>query len=126
MSSRSCWLVAGFTLCLLSSWSQRDLGALDGAPPTDVGLFVRGDVNMDGHVGLDDAVMIVCYLYVPGAPVPKCTKAADFDDDGHLGVTDAIRVLNYLLLSGPCPEAPFPDCGMDATRDGLDCASSNC
>lgn len=88
--------------------------------------FVRGDVSKDGRLDLQDVVLILRYLYIPGAATPRCLESADFDDDGYVRLNDAIHLVTYLWMSGPMPEAPFPACGEDTTPDGLGCLMGNC
>jgi hypothetical protein len=88
------------------------------APPG--AAFRRADANADGKVDISDGVSILGYLFLGGSP-PTCLDAADADDSGGLEITDAIYVLNHLFVGGPAPPAPYPDCGGDATEDGLEC-----
>jgi hypothetical protein len=82
--------------------------------------FRRGNVNGDDHTDLSDAVFILSFLFLQG-PEPACLKAADTDDTGIVDLTDPVYLLNYLFLSGPAPFAPFPECGLDPTVDGVTC-----
>ena len=87
--------------------------------------FVRGDINSDDSVNIADAVFLLNDLFGDGA-APTCDDAADANDDGSTNIADSIFLLNQLFGNGdPIPE-PFPDCGIDPTGDGLDCASSPC
>ena len=82
--------------------------------------FRRGDVRVDGVLGLDDAVALLWQLFGREIPV-ACGKAADANDDGRVNTTDAVAILRHLFLgSGPLPE-PFGDCGVDPTDDDLAC-----
>ena len=96
------------------------------------GLFRRGDVGIqgpggtspaDGRWNITDAVRILLVLFDSGYSLP-CEDAADINDDGVVNLTDAIYSLNFLFLGGSAPVAPFPDCGIDPTIDGLDCATN--
>jgi hypothetical protein len=78
--------------------------------------FIRGDVNASGSVDMADVTACV-----GGGPFP-CDDAADVNDDGVLDQADCDYLLAY-WQGGPPPPAPFPDCGLDPTADGLDCAS---
>ena len=82
--------------------------------------FIRGDGNGDGAVDISDAVAILAYLYLGGAP-PDCKDALDSDDDGALSITDPIYLLNFLFQNGPPIPAPGPEPGFDETPDSLDC-----
>ena len=126
-----------------------DTGIPDGAPDTDIEgnsrlcgtsvdigayeypkdpclpppmLFRRGNVNTDDITDLSDAVFLLNYLFTRGLE-PSCLKSADTDDNGTLEITDPILLLNFLFLGGRSPEAPFLDCGTDATDDELTCRS---
>jgi hypothetical protein len=81
--------------------------------------FLRGDGNLDGQLDLSDALKVLLHLFT-GVPA-SCLDALDGDDSGTLDTTDAIRILGYLFQDGPPPAAPFPDRGLDATDDPLDC-----
>lgn len=84
--------------------------------------FVRGDCDASGGTNLADAISLLSHLF-GGAPAPGCRDACDFDDSGALDVGDAIGVLTYLFDDGAAPAAPFPECGIDPTSDGLSCLS---
>ncbi len=79
-------------------------------------MFIRGDVNEDGVVNLADVAACAA-----GGPF-SCDDAADVNDDGILNVADCVYLTNYLTTGGPPPPPPYPDCGVDPTADGLDCA----
>ena len=82
--------------------------------------FVRGDADASGSLEVTDAVTILTELFL-GRRVVSCFQAADVDDGNVVNVTDAIRLLGFLFLGAAPPPAPFPDCGLDDTRDGLGC-----
>jgi hypothetical protein len=82
--------------------------------------FVRGDTNADGQYSVSDAIVTVRYLFGLGSAL-TCHDAADANDDGRLNVADAVTVLSYLFGSAPVLPAPGPECGGDATTDGLSC-----
>ncbi len=83
-------------------------------------FFVRGDVDFDGAIQINDAQLILG-LVVQGTAVP-CNDSADTNDDGHLDISDPIFLLQYLFQSGsPLPPSPFPDAGIDPTGDAIDC-----
>jgi hypothetical protein len=77
--------------------------------------FIRGDINADGFIQVDDVAMCG-----GGGPF-LCDDAADVNDDGVLDMTDCDYLFQYLQM-GPAPPAPFPGCGVDPTPDGLGCA----
>ena len=95
------------------------------APPGGCanGAFIRIDANGDGVVNfLVDALFLLDYLFVLGAPVVECLDAADVTDDGIVNLQDPIWALNYgFVPGGALPPAPFPSCGFDPTDDALEC-----
>ncbi len=84
--------------------------------------FVRGDFNGDASLDVSDAVSILIYLFVSGAP-SECLESGDVDDDGNINVTDPLYALGFLFASGPAPLAPYPECGTDPTDDAIGCAA---
>ncbi|MBI4604056.1 MAG: VCBS repeat-containing protein [Planctomycetes bacterium] len=87
-----------------------------GAPPR----FLRGDADADGTWNITDPVALLEHLFLNSRRLP-CRDAADADDDGLLRLTDAVVLLSYLFLGGRQLPAPFPRCGYDPTRDGVEC-----
>lgn len=82
-------------------------------------LFLRGDVNESGKpVDISDAMYTLGCLFL-GTDCPQCPDAADTNDDGELDFSDAVYTLLFLFAGGPPPPAPWPDCGVEATADGL-------
>ncbi|MEM7168365.1 MAG: VCBS repeat-containing protein [Planctomycetota bacterium] len=86
---------------------------------TTASVFLRGDSNSNGSIGIDDAITTLQYLFVAGTPVPTCLDAADFDDNGSVVLNDPIAVLAYLFNNGATPPLPFPICGFDVTPSSL-------
>ena len=84
------------------------------------GQFVRGDANGDGEADLTDPLRILRYLFQRGAS-GGCVKSLDVNDNGNVEVTDGILLLRHLFQGGTPPAAPFPECGLDPTPDGLSC-----
>jgi hypothetical protein len=87
-----------------------------------VGLFVRGETNLDSLAGPDisDAIFILQWLFVGGRE-PLCLDAADVNDDGTTDISDGISLLSFLFTGGSPPKAPFPGAGLDPTADSLGC-----
>lgn len=83
--------------------------------------FIRGDVNLDGAVRLDDAQILLAHLFGKRALSGQCLDAADLDDDGAITLSDAVRLLAVLYLPGVHPAPPFPARGPDPTDDTLEC-----
>ncbi len=84
--------------------------------------FVRGDVNVNGAVGMGDAMTTLQWLFDGTTPLP-CDDAADVNDNGRVGLGDILCLVAYRFLGGPSPAAPFPECGEDPSADALTCAS---
>lgn len=82
--------------------------------------FLRGDSNLDGVVNITDAVLVLRVLFLGDAP-RGCDDALDLDDDGEVSLEDCVLGLQFLFLDGPEPPAPFGQCGLDPTPDGLWC-----
>ncbi|MBI4602587.1 MAG: hypothetical protein HY721_11565 [Planctomycetes bacterium] len=88
--------------------------------------FVRGDLNLNGHVTLADASFYFDYRFL-GGQRPGCQDAADSNDTGVLdstGIAEGQFLLDWLFRSAapqPLP-APFPAAGTDPTSDRLTCA----
>ncbi|MGB2982132.1 MAG: dockerin type I repeat-containing protein [Candidatus Zixiibacteriota bacterium] len=79
--------------------------------------FIRGDVDEDGDVDVQD--IAACSMGGPFA----CDDAADVNDDGVINLPDCDYLIEFLYNQGPPPPPPYPDCGVDPTADGLSCAS---
>ena len=69
------------------------------------GPFVRGDCQVDGVLGLTDALHLLLGLFL-GGDIGSCPDACDIDADGELAISDALALLNYLFTAGPPPQAP--------------------
>jgi hypothetical protein len=89
--------------------------------PSGKKLFLRGDVNRDGTILIDDAIGVLEWLFRGGSE-PACRDAADSNDDGRNDITDPVYILNHLFIGGPAPLPPFPAEGPDPTTDGLGCS----
>jgi hypothetical protein len=68
-------------------------------------IFLRGDATGDGELDLADALSILAYLFLDGAP-PPCLDVADSNGDGEEDIGDAIFLLWHLYAGGA---APGPD-----------------
>lgn len=84
--------------------------------------FRRGDVNADASLDIGDMVALLGILF-QGQSL-DCADAIDVNDDGQGDIADAVFGLAHLFSNGPAPAAPFGQCGVDPTVDGLDCAVS--
>jgi len=86
-----------------------------------VPLFIRGDVDADGSIVLNDAILILSYLFSSDAAKYACEDTIDANDDGSVNLADAIYLLSYLFSGGKQPPLPFPEPGEDTTPDDLSC-----
>lgn len=111
-----------FTIGGLSLPPQMQEGALtvvDTAGPGN--RFLRGDVNANGSVNVQDAVLLLNYLFA-GGPAFPCLDRADVNDNGAIDLADPIYLLGFLFSTGRVIPYPFPGHGLDPTPDGLgDC-----
>jgi hypothetical protein len=102
--------------------SEEEIVALATVQPPDGGGFLRGDCNSDGSVNIADASFVLNFLFLGGRD-PTCMDSNDANDDGAVNIADASFILNFLFLGGRDISAPYPDCGVDPSEDGVDCAS---
>ncbi len=99
-----------------------DMGAF---PFIQYGFF-RGDVDGNGETfALLDALAILDWQFGTGEE-PPCMDAADADDNGSVSaILEALYLLQWQFTEGPFPPDPGPDvCGLDATDDSVDCATT--
>jgi len=82
--------------------------------------FIRGDANFDKVLDISDAITVLTFLFLGGA-FPLCQDALDADDTGVVDLTDAIYLLAHAFVAGPAPPAPYPESGLDPTKDTLKC-----
>ncbi len=82
--------------------------------------FLRGRVNQDDFIEISDAITTLLYLFRGQGPL-LCEDAADFDDSGEVDLADPISILTYMFLGGRPPQEPHLECGIDTTKDDLEC-----
>src|SRR4029450_13484901 len=88
----------------------------------DVGIFVRGDANVDANVDISDSIRILGALFL-GEEELGCEDAADANDDGRIDISDPVAVLDYLFTG--LSTVPLRGIRVvDQTPDTLDCASA--
>ena len=85
--------------------------------------FLRGDVDKDGKLTMNDTIYISNFLAGTGKR-PSCLDAADVNDDGYLTKADYQYFQGYLFLGThkTLPQ-PYKVLGDDSTPDNLDCES---
>lgn len=88
------------------------------APPA---AFVRGDIDADGDVDLDDLDLLVTIVFEGTGTLPACEDRLDVNDDGVIDVADPNFLAIALDPGGPSIPAPFPGADVDPTPDGLPC-----
>jgi hypothetical protein len=88
----------------------------------DIGIFVRGDANVDENIDISDSLCILGALFL-GEEKLSCEDAADANDDGDLDISDPVTILDYLFTG----LSTVPLHGLrvvDETPDTLDCRSA--
>jgi len=79
----------------------------------DVCEYICGDANGDADVNVSDAVWIINYVFVNGAP-PDPLESGDANCDGDVNVSDAVWIINFVFINGfdPCDtdNNGIPDC----------------
>ena len=121
VSGTSYLIRVGMWSSFSTSRAQGDVTVL--TPVAEV--FVRGDFDNNGVIGIIDAIQLLTWAFLNGTP-PTCMEAIDFKANGVPSlILEAIEVLTYLFLSGTAPPSPFPFCE-DGTA--LDCSigTSSC
>jgi hypothetical protein len=72
--------------------------------------FLRGDVDGNGSIDINDPVAVLNWLFL-GGDSPKCMEAADANGTRDVNIADPVYLLSFLFLDGAPPPAPFPECG---------------
>ncbi len=83
--------------------------------------FRRGDCNDDGTVDIADPLATLFAIFLGEFEI-DCEDACDSKDDGTVDISDVIVTLRVLFLGDRV--IPFPGmnvCGVDSTKDELDC-----
>jgi len=69
--------------------------------------YICGNTNNDEVVDISDAVYLVNYVFVPGAPAPDPEESGNVNCDSVVDISDAVYLVNYVFVPG----APAPcDC----------------
>jgi hypothetical protein len=61
---------------------------------------VKGDVNLDGNVAVNDVFILINFLFAAGATPPGC---GDVNADGMVDVLDVFHLINFLFAAGAPP-----------------------
>ncbi len=83
--------------------------------------FIRGDINVDGVISINDATHLLSFFY--GADkIILCEDSADVNDDGVVNINDAVVLIDFLFV-GNVKELPSPNLKeeVDLTLDNLKC-----
>ena len=81
--------------------------------------FMRSDVDGDGQVCMNDAVILLRSMWGVG-PEIGCLDSADSNDDGYVDLSDVIDILNILFRDGD-RYLYISVCDRDCTPDMIDC-----
>jgi hypothetical protein len=68
-----------------------------------------GDANGDGIINISDAVFLINYIFVPGAPAPYPVCIGDCNGDDMVNISDAVYLINYIFIGGSPPVSPCCD-----------------
>ena len=79
--------------------------------------FLRGDVNQDGQVSIQDVDALLQHIYNKDHE-PACLESADVNNDGEVRLGDALQLITYVTHGLFSPAAPFPACGRDPDGEG--------
>ena len=83
--------------------------------------FLRGDVDGDESISINDITTLSNYLY--SASAISCEDAADTNDDGRIDISDLINLSSYISYGGDrlLPSPGSKTAGIDSTKDSLGC-----
>ncbi len=90
------------------------------SPPAPDCQGLCGDANHDATVNVSDAVYIINYVFVGGAPPQPVQACGDANTDSGVNVSDAVYVINYVFIGGSAPGDCSP--GSWETQGGDCCA----
>ena len=82
----------------LKQWLSDRIAWMDNKLGFDPTAYLRGDVDGDGHVGMDDLTALINYL-VTGNTTGIDLIGADVDDNGSIGMDDLTALINYLVYN---------------------------
>ena len=79
--------------------------------------FLRGDVNQDAQVSIQDADALLQHIYNKDNEL-ACLESADVNNDGEVRLGDVLQLISYATYGLSPPAAPFPACGRDPDEKG--------
>ncbi len=86
--------------------------------------WLRADVDINGKIELQDAIIVLEYLFL-NRPEPYCMDAADANDDGNIDIADGVFLIYMAALVDPAaytPKEPWTTpLVVDPTKDSLGC-----
>ena len=82
----------------LKQWLSNRIAWMDNKLGFDPTAYLRGDVDGDGYVGMDDLTALINYL-VTGNTTGIDLIGADVDDDGRVGMDDLTSLIHYLVYN---------------------------
>ena len=90
---------------------------------------LNGDINSDGGIGSDDAIILSEILVGSVQPTSSQQRAGDFNQNGEIDSSDLTDLENFVVMSGgdvrrcqdqyQCREFEFCSNGICAKRTGL-------
>ena len=87
--------------------------------------WLRADVDINGAITLQDAIIVLNYLFLNGAE-PYCLDSADANDDGVNDIADAVFLIYMAAGVNPAiytPKEPWTAPAIkDPTNDKIGCA----
>lgn len=101
--------------------TENEDGVLSVSIIGDVGIFVRGDTNLDLEVDIADPIKVLDYLFRGGEEL-ECPEAADANRDGAIDLSDPITILVYLFISSPTWEPTTEPVSGGSSSAGLGCS----
>ena len=76
---------------------------------------LRGDVNLDGQICMDDAIVVIYHLWRDGRALP-CRNAADVDRNGSINLNDVVLSLRHVFSGAEINNCPVT-CDSDVWDD---------
>ncbi len=86
--------------------------------------YLRGDHNEDGSVSVSDAVHLIEFLFLGGAP-SNCPRTGDTNGSNQVDIADVVHLLNAIFGGTTTIAPPFPTCGPDTVISFISCSQYN-